>query len=82
VIAHCWGRLWDSTPSCSSGREAVAGWQAQRVSLLLNRLQHLADEMAWLFLTWLPPRALSRTCLCSPHGLHALGLQVMRAVLV
>jgi hypothetical protein len=62
--------------------EAVAGGQAQRVRLLRNRLQHLADEMAWLFLTWLPPRALSRTCLCSPHGLHAHGLQVMRAVLV
>ena len=63
-------------------REAVADWQAQRVNLLRNRLQHLADEMAWLFLTWLPLRALSRTCLCSPHGLHALGLQVMCAVWV
>ena len=64
--------------------EAVAGWQAHSVSLLMDSLHNLSDEMAllFLFLALLLPTTLSRTVLRSANALNSLGLVVMSAVLV
>ena len=64
--------------------EAVAGWQAKSLSLLMDSIHNLSDEMAlvFLFLAFLLPTALSRTLLRSANVLNSLGLLVMSAVLV
>jgi cobalt-zinc-cadmium efflux system protein len=64
--------------------EAVAGWQAQSLSLLMDSIHNLSDEMALIFLllAFLLPTALSRTLLRSANTLNSLGLLVMSAVLV
>jgi cobalt-zinc-cadmium efflux system protein len=64
--------------------EAVAGWQAKSLSLLMDSIHNLSDEMAlvFLFLAFLLPTALSRTLLLSTNVLNSLGLLVMSAVLV
>jgi Co/Zn/Cd efflux system component len=64
--------------------EAVAGWQANSLSLLMDSVHNLSDEMALVlvFLAFLLPTVLSRTLLLSANMLNALGLLVMSAVLV
>ena len=64
--------------------EAVAGWQANSLSLLMDSMHNLSDELAlvFLFLALLLPTALSRTFLRSANVLNSLGLLVMSAVLV
>ena len=64
--------------------EAVAGWQANCLSLLMDSIHNLSDEMALVcaFLAFLLPTALSRTLLLSANMLNSLGLLVMSAVLV
>jgi Co/Zn/Cd efflux system component len=64
--------------------EAVAGWQANSLSLLMDSIHNLSDEMALilLLLAFLLPTALSRTLLRSANTLNSLGLLVMSAVLV
>jgi cobalt-zinc-cadmium efflux system protein len=63
--------------------EAVGGWQANSLSLLMDCIHNLSDEMALLFLllAFLLPTALSRPLLRSANILN-LGLLVMSAVLV
>jgi hypothetical protein len=55
--------------------EAVAGWQAQSLGLLMESMHNLSDALAlvFLFLAFLLPTALSRTSLRSANVLHALG---------
>jgi cobalt-zinc-cadmium efflux system protein len=64
--------------------EAVGAWQANSLSLLMDSIHNLSDEMAliFLFLAFLLPTALSRTLLLSANMLNSLGLLVMSAVLV
>jgi cobalt-zinc-cadmium efflux system protein len=64
--------------------EAVAGWHAKSLSLLMDSLHNLSDELALVcvFLALLLPTALSRTLLRSATMLNSLGLVVMSAVLV
>jgi cobalt-zinc-cadmium efflux system protein len=64
--------------------EAVAGWQANSLSLLMDSIHNLSDEMALIFLllAFLLPTARSRTFLRSANTLNSLGLLVMSAVLV
>jgi cobalt-zinc-cadmium efflux system protein len=64
--------------------EAVAGWQANSLSLLMDSVHNLSDEMALVlvFLAFLLPTVLSRTLLLSANMLNSLGLLVMSAVLV
>jgi Cation efflux family len=49
--------------------EAVAGWQANSLSLLMDSIHNLSDEMALilLLLAFLLPTALSRTLLRSAN---------------
>jgi Co/Zn/Cd efflux system component len=64
--------------------EAVAGWQAHSLSLLMDSIHNLSDEMAlvFVFLAFLLPTARSRPLLFSANMLNSLGLLVMSAVLV
>ena len=64
--------------------EAVAGWQASSLSLLMDSIHNLSDEMAlgFVFVAFLLPTALSQTLLLSANMLNSLGLLVMSAVLV
>ena len=64
--------------------EAVGGWQAKSLSLLMDSIHNLSDELAlvFLFLALLLPTALSRTFLRSANVLNSLGLLGMSAVLV
>jgi cation diffusion facilitator family transporter len=64
--------------------EAVAGWQANSLSLLMDSIHNLSDEMALvcIFLAFLLPTALSRTLLLFANLLNSLGLVVLSTVLV
>ncbi len=64
--------------------EAVAGWQAKSLSLLMDSIHNLSDEMALVFvlLAFLLPTALSRTLLLSANMLNSLGLLVMSVLLI
>ena len=64
--------------------EAVAGLHANSLSLLMDSIHNLSDEMALVcvFLAFLLPTALSGTLLRAANVLNSLGLLVMSAVLV
>jgi cobalt-zinc-cadmium efflux system protein len=64
--------------------EAVAGWQANSLSLLMDSIHNLSDEMAlvFIFVAFLLPTALSKTLLRSANVLNSLGLLVISAALV
>jgi cobalt-zinc-cadmium efflux system protein len=64
--------------------EAVAGWHANSLSLLMDSIHNLSDEMAlvFIFVAFLLPTALSKTLLRSANVLNSLGLLVISAALV
>jgi Co/Zn/Cd efflux system component len=64
--------------------EAVAGWHANSLSLLMDSIHNLSDEMALVcvFLAFLLPTTLSRTLLQSANVLNSFGLLVISGALV
>ena len=64
--------------------EAVAGWQAKSLSLLMDSIHNLSDEMAlvFVFLAFLLPTALSKTLLRSANVLNSIGLLLVSVVLL
>ena len=64
--------------------EAVAGWHANSLSLLMDSIHNLSDEMALVcvFLAFLLPTTLSRTLLQSANVLNSLGLLVISGAMV
>ena len=64
--------------------EAVGAWQANSLSLLMDSIHNLSDEIALgcVWLAFLLSTALSQTLLLSANLLNSLGLVVMSAVLV
>jgi cation diffusion facilitator family transporter len=64
--------------------EALAGLHANSLSLLMDSIHNLSDEMAlvFVFLAFLRPGAQSKTLLRSANLLNSLGLLVVSVVLV
>jgi len=64
--------------------EASAGWHANSLSLLMDSIHNLSDEMALVcvFLAFLLPTTRSRTLLQSANVLNSLGLLVISGALV
>ena len=64
--------------------EAVAGWQAKSVRLLMDSIHNLSDKRAlvFVFLAVLLPTALSKTLLRSANVLNSIGLLRVSAALV
>jgi len=64
--------------------EAVAGWHANSLILLMDSIHNLSDEMALVcvFLAFLLPTTRSRTLLQSANVLNSIGLLVISGALV
>jgi len=63
--------------------EAVAGFQAQSLSLLMDGIHNLSDEMALMFiyLAFILPQGISRNLLRSANMFNSVGLVLVSAVL-
>src|ERR1700676_2295749 len=64
--------------------EAAAGWQAQSLSLLMDSVHNLSDEMAlvFLYLAFVLPFAASRGLLRSANLFNSVGLVAVSGVLL
>jgi cation diffusion facilitator family transporter len=64
--------------------EAVAGFQADSLSLLMDSVHNLSDEMAlvFLYLAFVLPHGVSRHLLRSANVFNSVGLMLVSAVLL
>jgi Co/Zn/Cd efflux system component len=64
--------------------EAVAGFQADSLSLLMDSVHNLSDEMAlvFLYLAFVLPHGVSRHLLRSANVFNSVGLVLVSAVLL
>jgi Co/Zn/Cd efflux system component len=64
--------------------EAVAGWQADSLSLVMDSVHNLSDEMAlvFLYLAFVLPHGVSRHLLRSANVFNSVGLVVVSGLLL
>jgi cobalt-zinc-cadmium efflux system protein len=64
--------------------EAIAGWQADSLSLLMDSVHNLSDEMAlvFIYLAFVLPQGVSRHLLRSANIFNSAGLVLISAVLL
>src|SRR5437660_11495818 len=64
--------------------EALAGFQADSLSLIMDSVHNLSDEMAlvFLYLAFVLPHGVSRHLLRSANGFNSVGLVLVSAVLL
>src|SRR4029453_18775976 len=64
--------------------EAVAGFQAQSLSLLMDSVHNLSDEMAlvFIYLAFILPQGISRTLLTPANVFNSVGLIAVSGVLL